>query len=212
MSASQIGLFLLSVLFGAMVPGPTTALVIRRGALRGTGSTVPMVAGMELGLASWALAAALGVTALLAASQLAYTVLRIGGALFLIYLGIQAWLAARRITGNAELVEAEQPSARATALRAFGTGLLTNLANPKIAAFTFAFYPQFLPKGGNPLLPTLLLALLHVLVDASWFLGLAMFVGRARRFFQRVKVRKRLERTTGTVMIGLGIGMAADKL
>ncbi|WP_020502224.1 LysE family translocator [Sciscionella marina] len=205
-----MGVFLLAVLLGAMVPGPTTALVIRRSALRGTGSTVPMVTGMELGLVAWVIAAALGVTALLSASELAYTVLRVAGALFLIYLGIQAWLAARRIDGDAEL--GAGTSERATAWRAFGTGLVTNIANPKIAAFTFAFYPQFLPQGGDLLFATCLLALSQIFVDAAWSLGLAMFVGRARRFFQRAKIRKRLERMTGTVLIALGIGMAADKL
>jgi threonine/homoserine/homoserine lactone efflux protein len=210
MTWSLIGGFVLAVALGAMVPGPTTALVIRRGALGGVRKTVPVIAGMEVGLYAWALATAIGLSALVAASEIAYTALRVAGAVVLVTLGVQAWLASRRITDDVPFDETATVAGRwwqqSTA------GLLTNLANPKIAVFAFAFYPQFIPAGANVLRTTLLLGLVQAVIDAGWFLLVATFVGKARKFFSRAKIRRRLERTTGTVLIALGASLALEKL
>jgi threonine/homoserine/homoserine lactone efflux protein len=208
MSWSLLGGFVLAVALGAMVPGPTTALVIRRSALGGARKTVPVVLGIEIGLYAWAVATAFGLSALVAASQIAYTALRIAGAIVLVTLGIMAWIGSRKITEDTSFDEAPTLSGRwwqqSTA------GLLTNLANPKIAVFAFAFYPQFIPAGADVLTTTLLLGLVQALIDASWFLLVALFVGKARKFFSRAKIRRRLERTTGTVLIALGVGLALE--
>jgi threonine/homoserine/homoserine lactone efflux protein len=77
--------------------------------------------------------------------------------------------------------------------------------------FAFAFYPQFIPAGADVLATTMLLGVLQVVVDATWYVMLALLVGRARHFFSSAAVRRRLERITGTVLIGLGIRLAADR-
>lgn len=210
MSWSLFGGFVLAVALGAMVPGPTTALVIRRSALGGARRTVPVVLGMEVGLYAWAVATAFGLSALVAASQIAYTALRIAGAIVLVTLGVLAWLSSRKITEDTSFDEAPALSGRWWQQSV--AGLLTNLANPKIAVFAFAFYPQFIPTGANVLTTTLLLGLIQALIDASWFLLVAMFVGKARKFFSRAKIRRRLERTTGTVLIALGAGLALENV
>lgn len=213
MSWSLIGGFVIAVALGAMVPGPTTALVIRRSALGGARKTLPVVAGMEIGLYAWAVATAFGLSALVAASQIAYTALRIAGAIVLVTLGVLAWLASRRITEDASFDSSGQtPTLTGRWWQQSVAGLLTNLANPKIAVFAFAFYPQFIPTGANVLSTTLLLGLVQAIIDASWFLLVAVFVGRARKFFSRAKVRRRLERTTGTVLIALGAGLALENV
>ncbi|HEX3791086.1 MAG TPA: LysE family translocator [Pseudonocardiaceae bacterium] len=207
---SVLGGFVLAVGLGAMVPGPSMALVIRRGAVGGARGTLPVILGMEVGLFAWAVATAVGVSALVKASELAYTGLRIAGAIVLITLGVQAWLGSRHITEDQPFDESAAAGGRRW--RPAVSGLLTNLANPKIAVFAFAFYPQFIPLGATVLTTTLLLGAVQVVVDASWFLLVATFIGRARKFFSRAKIRRRLERTTGTVLIGLGAGLALERL
>lgn len=209
MTWSDLGGFLLAVILGAMVPGPTTALIIRRGALGGVRAALPVVAGMEAGLFLWALAAAVGLAALVAASEIAYTALRIAGAVVLVVLGVRAWWASRTVT---DVSFADQPAAEEPWWRSATTGLVTNLANPKVAVFMFAFYPQFIPPGSNVLMTTVFLASAHIVVDAGWFLLVATFVGMARKYFTRGAVRRRLEQVTGTVLIGLGIRLAVEKL
>jgi threonine/homoserine/homoserine lactone efflux protein len=210
MTWSLVGGFALAVALGAMVPGPTAALVIRRSALSGARATLPVIAGMEIGLYAWALATAVGLSALVAASRTAYTAIQLAGAVVLVFLGVQAWLASRHVTDDMPFDGTASTPTRwwqpATA------GLLTNLANPKIAVFAFAFYPQFIPAGADVLTTTLLLGVIQAAIDAAWYLLVATFVGRARKFFSKAKVRRRLERTTGTVLIALGAGLALERL
>ena len=210
MTWSTLAAFLVAVALGAMVPGSTTALVIRRSAVGGARSAVPLVVGIEVGLYVWIVASALGVAAVVAASENAYTVLRIVGAVVLFLLGLQAWLASRKITKDTQVDAGAAASGRWW--QAGMTGSLTQLSNPKVAVFMVAFFPQFVPARSNVLLTTLLLGLLQVIVDGGWYLLVAVFVGKARNLFARAKFRRRLERCTGTVLIGLGVRMALSKV
>jgi threonine/homoserine/homoserine lactone efflux protein len=165
------------------------------------------VLGLELGLFLWALAAGAGLAAVVAASQIAYTVLRVVGAAVLLYLGVRAWRAAWTDRG-----EAQPPvsGSRRSTRGAFGEGVLVQLANPKAAIFMFAFYPQFVPSDGPVLAWTAALALLQVLVETALYLALATTVGRASAWFRRPKIRRRLEAASGTVLIGLGVRVAVS--
>jgi threonine/homoserine/homoserine lactone efflux protein len=210
MTWATFAAFLVACALGAMVPGATTALVIRQSGVYGARAAVPLVIGIEVGLYTWIIASALGVAAVVAASETAYTVLRIVGAVVLILLGIQAWLASRRISEDAP-VDAGTGVSRGW-WQAGMTGALTHLSNPKVAVFMVAFFPQFVPADSNVFLTTLLLGLLQVVVDGGWFLLVAVFVGKARRLFAKARFRRVLERATGTVLIGLGVRMALSRL
>ena len=198
--------FVLAVLLISASPGPAMALILRRAAVHGTRAAVPTVLGLELGLYLWALAAGAGLAALVAASDVAYTVLRVVGALVLLFLGVQAWRAALR-GGQPE--EATGSAAARSWWRSFGEGVVVQLANPKAAVFMFAFYPQFVPAEGPVLAWTAGLALLQVSLETVLYLGLAAAVGRASAWFRRPRIRRRLEAASGTVLIGLGVRVAA---
>jgi threonine/homoserine/homoserine lactone efflux protein len=201
-----------------MLPGPATALLIREviagddssGPAReaswarrvARGRIVGVIGGIEVGIFAWAVFSGLGVAALVAASTMAYTVLRTVGAVVLVLLGLQTLWYSR--SGRAEQ---PRPLMR---LRGFRGGLLTNLANPKAAVFAFAFYPQFIPHGSNVLLTSVLLGAVHVLVDILWYSLLASVVSTARDVFARSAVRRWLERAVGAVLIALGLRLAAE--
>jgi len=204
--------FVVAVVLISASPGPAMALILRRAALHGFRGAVPTVLGLEAGLYAWALFAAAGLAALVAASEVAFVVLRVVGAGFLLYLGLKAWRTAWRIgkTGPLQkITEDTSPSLRQSWWRAFGEGALVMLANPKAAAFMIAFYPQFVPADQPLFSTTALLALLQVAVEIVLYLALAAVVGRAGAWFRRPVIRRRLEAVSGTVLIALGLRMAA---
>lgn len=200
--------FVVAVVLISASPGPAMALILRRAATRGFSGAVPTVLGLEAGLYLWALFAAAGLAALVAASEVAYLVLRIIGAGFLLYLGVKAWRSALR-PGPAALDESPVDSATGW-WKAFGEGTVVMLANPKAAAFMIAFYPQFVPAGWPLFATTAVLAVLQVAIEIGLYLTLAGLVGRARGWFRQSRIRRRLDAVSGTVLVGLGVRMAAE--
>ncbi|WP_433411493.1 LysE family translocator [Microtetraspora malaysiensis] len=208
---SSLPAFALAVVLISASPGPAMALILRRAALHGFSGAVPTVLGLEAGLYLWALLAAAGLTTLVAASEVAFLILRVVGAGFLLYLGIKAWRS--RDTGKAaEKVAAgeQEPGSSPSWWRAFGEGSVVMLANPKIAAFMIAFYPQFVPADRPLFATTALFAVLQVAVETVLYLTLAAAVGRAGAWFRRPVIRRRLDAVSGTVLIALGLRLAAE--
>ena len=201
--------FVVAVLLISASPGPAMALIFRRAAVRGFRGAVPTVLGLELGLYVWALLAAAGVAALVAASQVAFVGLRAAGAVVLVILGVRAWRAAWRDRG---IPPDAPPAPPATGgwWRALGEGALVQLANPKAAVFMVAFYPQFVPAGRPLFATTALLALLQIALEIVLYLSLAAGVARAGAWFRRTTVRRRLDAITGTLLVGLGVRVAVE--
>lgn len=211
--------FLLAVLLISASPGPAMALILRRAALQGFRATVPTVLGLELGIYLWAIMAGAGLAALVAASEAAYLVLRVVGAAVLIYLGVQSWRAALRdrvrrtdatatadeVAAGADVVAADGRSG----WWAFGEGVVVQLANPKAAVFMFAFYPQFVPADQPLLATTAVLAAFQVVLETGFYLSLAALVGSAKGWFSRPVIRRRLNAVSGSVLIALGLRVAA---
>jgi threonine/homoserine/homoserine lactone efflux protein len=182
----------------ALSPGPATALVIHSAARGGRGRALSAMAGDAAGLAIWAVASMFGVSALVAASATAFTVLKVIGAGILVCFGIQAIRRAR--SGH------DAPAARDG--RPFRRGVVTALANPKVGLFYVALLPQFVPEGSPLLATTLLLAAVQILLSMAWYLLLASAVSRARAAF--VRGARKLEAISGAALIGFGIKLAAD--
>jgi threonine/homoserine/homoserine lactone efflux protein len=205
--------FVAAVVLISASPGPAMALIFRRAALRGFGGAVPTVLGLEAGLYLWALFAGAGLAVLVAASQVAFIVLRVVGAGFLIYLGVRAWRTAwrNRRTGSVSEVDEDTSSTLSRGWgKAFGEGVVVMLANPKAAVFMIAFYPQFVPVDRPLFTTTALLALLQVAIEIVLYLALAAAVGRAGAWFRRPVIRRRLDAISGTVLIALGLRVAAE--
>ena len=203
--------FVVAVLLISASPGPAMALILRRTALHGMRTAVPLILGLELGIYLWALAAAAGFAALVAASEAAYWALKIVGACVLVYLGVRAWLGAWRERGTgADPEAAVAEDGGPGAVKAFAEGLVVQLANPKAAVFMIAFYPQFVPSDQPLFATTALLALLQVTIELCFYFTLAAFVARAGAWFRRSTVRRRLEAISGTILVALGLRVAAS--
>lgn len=203
--------FLLAVLLISASPGPAMALIFRRAALRGLAGAVPTVLGLELGLYCWALFAGAGFAALVAASEVAYLVLRVVGAAVLLYLGFRAFRTAWLERKAAPAAAAAPPApGRRPWWGAFGEGVVVQLANPKAAVFMIAFYPQFVPADGPVFATTALLGLLQITVETALYLGLAAGVARAGTWFRRPHIRRRLEVVSGSVLVSLGLRVAVS--
>ena len=186
-----------------IAPGPDLVLVLRTAIGYDRSRAIAASLGICSGLFVWALVSAAGITAVLAASTVAYNVLRIAGAIYLLWLGIDALRHAGRQRDDAP------PRFRSRA-QAFRTGLINNVLNPKVGVFYITVLPTFIPDS-VPVLPmSLLLASIHVVQGVVWLVGVTLIVDRARALFERRRVRRRLEQTTGLALMGFGVAVALD--
>ena len=169
-------------------------------------------AGICLGLLTWGLTVSVGLGALLAVSRLAYTALRVGGACYLIFLGAKMFLRSRPSSfAPGESMPPVVENFRESATRWFGRGLLSNLLNPKVGLFYVTFLPQFVPAGVNVAAFSMLLAAIHAAEGILWFLVLTQAAGLFSNWFRRPRVAKALDQTTGTVLVGFGVGLMLDR-
>jgi threonine/homoserine/homoserine lactone efflux protein len=187
-----------------LTPGLDTALVLRTAAAEGPRKAAFAAVGVCLGTIVWAGAVAFGLGALLAASKLAFDVLKWAGAGYLVWLGLQLILKPRR---RFDLAAAKLPRDGGH-WTWFWRGVLNNLLNPKAGVFYVSFLPQFVPQGVPAAPFMLLLACLHATMGVAWF---GMIIGATRPIaeaLQRASVVKWLDRITGGVFLGFGVRLA----
>jgi len=190
-----------------LAPAADFALVSRRALADGVGPAVVTAAGICSGVLVWGALSALGVAALVAASAEAYAVLRLAGAAYLVFLGVQALLNARRLAAGCEPSEAPSPARGA----AFRQGLVNNLLNPKVGVFYAAVLPQFVSRDDPVLLVSLLFAGLHAVMGMAWYAASAWALSHGRRVFARPRARASLEAVTGVVLVALGLRVAFER-
>ena len=205
--------FTLACLVLAFLPGPGMTLFLHRTIRDGRRCGLSAVVGNELGLFGWALAGGAGLTTLLQANRLLFDGLHIAGGVVLAYLGISAWRSSRR-DQEADPEQAPEPVPQPrgrTPLGAFRASLVSIAANPKAAVFAFTFYPEFLPRHGSVFTSGLALALFQVLViDTPVCVGIVLVADRIRPWLARAAIRRRMERLLGTILVALGVELAAS--
>lgn len=194
------------------VPGPDTALTIRNtlaGHRRGGISTA---AGVATGQLAWTVAASLGIAGLLLASAPAFQVIRWAGASYLIFLGLRSlWSAIRRSSLRpGAAADTTRGPGQFTPGRAFRQGILSNLANPKMAAFFLSLLPQFIPAGTGSLTRSLLLGCVFCLMTFVWLAGYAIVLNRVRGVLLRGPIERLIDAVAGTVLVGFGVRLVTE--
>ena len=192
-----------------VVPGPDTAIVTKNALLHGRRAALGTAFGVETGLAVWTVASAFGVASLVRASETAFTALKLIGAAYLVWLGIQALRSAGRRAAN----PGEEPGRRSSldGRRGFRQGLISDLANPKIGAFFTGLLPQFAGPAHSVLIPFLVLGGLFVLMTVVWLCGYALVAVKASAVLRRRRVSAAIDRLSGVILIGFGIRLAFER-
>ena len=185
-----------------LTPGVDMAVVTKNALLHGRAAAQATALGITLGIVVWTFAAALGLAALIAASAPAFTAIKLAGALYLAYLGVQAL---RRSRGDVLAIKA--PPARGSALR---QGLASNLLNPKIAVFFTSLLPQFVDAHHATAQDLLLLGALFNTMGVIWLLSYAALAARGRAVLGRPAVKRVIDRLSGMALVGLGARLALE--
>ncbi|AKA06449.1 threonine transporter RhtB [Streptomyces noursei ZPM] len=221
MLTSLIGFTVVAALL-TVSPGPDFAVVLRTALGSGRRAALCAAFGIAAGCFVWGVAGAVGLTAMLAASKAAYDALRIAGALYLVWLGVQALRSARARRGTDGTAPAPDaaaadapgdggaPAVPGGSWRAFRGGLLTNVLNPKVGVVYLSLLPQFIPHGAPVVATTMLLVTVHAVLGVLWLGGVTLAVHRARAVLQRPRVRRRLDQATGGVLVALGAAVGFE--
>lgn len=191
-----------------MTPGPDTAITVRNTLLGGRKAGLFTALGVSLGLTIWALATSVGLVALLIASEPVFLAVKYVGAAYLIFLGAQALWAALfgREVPHGETVA----RARLAPQAALRQGLISDLSNPKIAAFFSSLLPQFVPAGETDVAALFALGVVFSLITLAWLATYAALVARVGDVLRRAGIRRVIEGLMGTVLVALGLRLANE--
>ncbi|MFE4358023.1 LysE family translocator [Kitasatospora sp. NPDC056800] len=214
---AQLLTFVLASLLIIVVPGPDLVLLLRNAARGGRRGAAATAMGIMLGNAVLAGAAVAGLTALLTGSEVLYTAVRIAGALYLAYLGIRSlidFIRLGRREDGADDATAAQPAGHGRGGAPdsgadFRQGLLSNLLNPKVAAFYLSLFPQFQLPGMSELSQHVLLAGLFWLLALAWYVVVVAVLGAIQRVLLQRKVQRGLSGVAGVALLGLGAAVGA---
>jgi len=187
-------------------PGQDTAVTIRSTLAGRRRAGIAAAVGITLGNATWTVAASAGVVALLSASEPVFETIKLAGSAYLVYLGMQSLLAARRGRRDDRKLGGDEPL---SPRRAFRQGLVSNLGNPKIAVFFASLLPQFVPAGHASFAAFLALGFLFCALGLVWLSLYVVAVDRLRAVVAG-RVRRVLDVITGTVLVALGLRLATE--
>lgn len=203
----DFGLFLAAGILLNLTPGPDTVYILGRSIAQGREAGIASALGISVGSIFHTCAAALGLSAILATSAIAFGTIKLLGGAYLIFLGIKMILDRRK--------QLSLPShfRRRTTLAAFRQGILTNILNPKVALFFLAFLPQFIdPASNSKIAAFITLGLTFVTTGTIWCLVLAWFASAfSRRLRENETISQWLNRTAGALFVFLGVRMATSR-
>lgn len=190
-----------------VVPGPDMAVVTKRAVAGGWQDGLRTVGGITAGLLIWGVLTVIGLAAVLAASATAYTVVKLVGAAYLVFLGARSLFHGVRGRSGAG-TSTPAPTSRHSTGSPWRTGLVSNVLNPKIAVFYTGLLPTLAPAGLAPDAGMALMVLLHAALTVGWLSSYVLLLAKARTFFAKPAVRRIMDRATGLVLIGFGVTVA----
>lgn len=186
--------FSLAALLLTLTPGLDTALILRTACAEGGKKAFHAALGIDAGCFVWGALVALGLGALLAVSEMAYTVLKVCGAVYLSWLGLQLLIRPRSSFSNGDDNNVSQGSW-------FIRGMLGNVLNPKMGIFYVSFLPQFIPAGHSPLIWTFILVSIHVAIGTIWSVTLILSTHFASAVLKKSRVVRVMDRATGGLFL-----------
>ena len=192
-----------------VTPGPDTALTVRNTLLGGREGGVFTALGVVTGQSVWALATSAGIAALLLASEPAFAAIKLLGAAYLVYLGVHALIGALRSGRWHDAGNGPRPALK-LAPTAYRQGVISNLGNPKMAAFFPSLLPQFAP-GHASFLGLLALGLLFCALTLAWLTAYAFAVAKAGDLFRQPKIKRAIEGVSGAVLVAMGLRLATTQ-
>lgn len=199
-----------------LLPGPDTAVVTKNALLHGRPAALGSAVGVNAGLSVWTFATAVGLTSLLRASGTAYDALRLLGAAYLVWLGVRAlWDSRRAAAGTVDVAgDLSMAAGSRRALDAddgFRQGLISNLANPKIAIFFTSLLPQFVSTHTAALPQLLILGGVFIAINLAWMSSYALAAVRLSGALRRPRVRSLIDRVSGVTLVGVGVWLATER-
>ncbi len=207
-------LYLLISITMVIMPGTDTALVTKNTLAGGSRGGVATVMGTAAGILVHTTAAALGLSAIIAQSVFLFELIKYAGAIYLFYLGIQAFWIRKKQPGGEQAAVAEEPAGAAdTRSRKayFLQGTLSNILNPKSVVFFMTFMPQFIDPHQDTIPQLILLSMTLVILAIVWFLTLVLMIGHVRTWFSRPAFQNAFQRITGSMLILLGIKLVMEE-
>lgn len=194
----------------ALLPGPDTAVVTKNALVHGRDAALGSAVGVNIGLAVWTLATALGVAAILRSSATVYDLLKLVGALYLIYIGARTLWESRR-SRRAAASDAAVAARTIDGRGGFLQGVISNLANPKVGIFFTSLLPQFVSTHHSALLQMLMLGGIFIAFNVLWMCSYALAAVRLSHVLSRRRVKAVIDRVSGLVLVGVGIRLAIER-
>lgn len=196
--------FIIATALLVMIPGQGVAMVLRQSIIGGPRAAFLSSIGNCAGILIWSISSAIGLSAIFAQSDLAYSILKWTGVIFLTGISIQTFLSLRKEFGKFDL----ESEVSTTAWGSFRLGLVTNLTNAKAAVYAVAFIPAFIPQETSLALGIIILGTTWALISIVWNIGLIWTVKKSTTYIQRPQVRRALTAVSAIGILAIAGGLA----
>lgn len=205
----QLWAFLIAITLLTIAPGVDTVMVTRNAMRGGIKDGVVTSAGICSGLFIHAAVSASGLSLILLGSAQLFQMVKLAGAAYLVWMGLQSLLAA--LKGGGVTKASKSAAGRLDVKRSLREGFLSNVLNPKTAVFYMAFLPQFIDPSGHAFWQAQALASIHIVIAMTWQCFLVMLVARSRQAFSAPKMTRWINALVGTVLIGFALKLAFER-
>ena len=201
---SNLPSFILATVLLVMIPGQGVAMVLRQSIVGGAGAAFLSSIGNCVGILVWSVSSAVGLSVIFTESDLAYSLLKWTGVIFLTIISLQTFLSLRKEFGNFDL----EKTVTTTSWASFRLGLVTNLTNAKAAVYAVAFIPAFIPQETSLGLGIISLGAVWAMISILWNILLIWTVKKSSTYIQKPTVRRGLTALSAVGILGIAIGLA----